>query len=55
MQVRFNGQGYVHDPKLQREVFDEIGRKIGVKVWQDWYQSSQEEIHNYGGRAITKY
>eukprot|EP01114_Cavostelium_apophysatum_P022250 TRINITY_DN7990_c0_g1_i11.p1 TRINITY_DN7990_c0_g1~~TRINITY_DN7990_c0_g1_i11.p1 ORF type:complete len:350 (+),score=40.21 TRINITY_DN7990_c0_g1_i11:1015-2064(+) len=36
----------------QRELMDEIGRQLGFKEWEDWYQVTSKQISELGGKTI---
>lgn len=35
----------------QREFFDEIGEKLGVLNWEDWYKVTKQQVISLGGEG----
>eukprot|EP01114_Cavostelium_apophysatum_P015052 TRINITY_DN4029_c1_g1_i1.p1 TRINITY_DN4029_c1_g1~~TRINITY_DN4029_c1_g1_i1.p1 ORF type:complete len:534 (-),score=127.16 TRINITY_DN4029_c1_g1_i1:1284-2885(-) len=43
------------DKKKQREFFDSIEKKLGVKEWQDWYKIPRTDVVELGGSGILRH
>lgn len=47
--------GHWKDPKNQKSFFDEVGKEIGIKHWEEWYNVKTSTLQEYGITLVSDY
>jgi hypothetical protein len=51
-QVAQNPNGYWTSLATQRQFFDQLALKLGIKKQEDWYKITREQVEANGGRGL---
>jgi len=49
----FRDTGMLNDKAKQRELFDEIGKKLNVKTWEDWYKVNSKDVKDLSPTLLS--
>ena len=52
--IKKKGPTIWKDLETQRATFDAIGKRLGVKQYQDWYQIAFVQVNDEGGGSLVK-